>query len=335
MNANRKINVRVYPWNSFKDDFRSCSLQTKDIAFLDPINLPIPLVSTLQWRVCFKISSKAGCIPLGNVKNFAVTRGEINQTVYRKFISKNNKFSRLLKGVEIGRFHFCEKLKQGFREWFDEEAFLKSGKRRAIVQLERVAVQRITGVDERLRVMRPTDGSNARIMNGYANCVSSIARSKRYATIEIGSKGPFCDRVDSISCKCDHAACHVRNVWHRISIDQKHPVWVRAKRNCWLRLDIDDLHDFGRWGLINWLTRCEWWCHASHGDVKRNGIGVSLFKSHGVFQDLKCGVIKSAEYSCKFYTSWRTAGASSCQLFSLFLFLPLLFSETNLKVSAR
>ena len=82
------------------------------------------------------------------------------------------------------------------------------------------AIVRYECVNKGLRIMRPTDGSNARrILQGYANCASSVARSKRYSPIEIGSKCSVGDWVDSIACKRNHAACHVRNIWHRVSID--------------------------------------------------------------------------------------------------------------------
>jgi len=84
---------------------------------------------------------------------FRVTRGEINQTVYRRFISSDSSGARLLKGVEIGPFCLRERLSQGKREWFDEDSFLREHEPRAIVQEERIATQRITGVDKALRIV--------------------------------------------------------------------------------------------------------------------------------------------------------------------------------------
>lgn len=61
--------------------------------------------------------------------------------------------SRLVKGVEIGRYFFRTRLSQGHKEWFDEKAFLKKNGFKGIVKLRRIATQRITGVDERLRLV--------------------------------------------------------------------------------------------------------------------------------------------------------------------------------------
>ncbi|MGO8928044.1 MAG: Eco57I restriction-modification methylase domain-containing protein [Limisphaerales bacterium] len=151
--ASAGLTVRVYPWNSFKDSYRKCSLRLEDITLLDPQNLPIPLVSEDQWRICRKLHGSQQVKALGQMKDFEVNRGEINQTIYRDFITDNPRMARLLKGVEVGRFQLRDELKQGCREWFDEKRFLTKNNPKPIVGARRIATQRITGVDERLRVV--------------------------------------------------------------------------------------------------------------------------------------------------------------------------------------
>lgn len=145
--------IRVYPWNSFEDSPRRCSLRYEALALLDAENLPVPLVSEEQWQLCQKLHHQTNVRPLGKVGDFEVNRGEINQTIYREFISDNARLSRLLKGVEVGRFAIRHQLKQGFREWFDERRFLATNKPKLMAKKRRIATQRITGVDERLRVV--------------------------------------------------------------------------------------------------------------------------------------------------------------------------------------
>jgi hypothetical protein len=90
---------------------------------------------------------------LAECNDFSVARGEINQTIYRQFITSDSTKARLLKGVEIGRYTLRDKLSQGEREWFDQERFLLTNPTRAQVFRRRIATQRITGVDERRRVV--------------------------------------------------------------------------------------------------------------------------------------------------------------------------------------
>jgi Alw26I/Eco31I/Esp3I family type II restriction m6 adenine DNA methyltransferase len=147
------LGLRVYPWNSFEDEPRTAALTLSEMATLDPVNLPIPLVSDEQWTLCQKLYHCTGVKRLSEVDGVSVTRGEINQTNYRKFITDNPTHSRLVKGVEIGRYQIRSKLSQGSQEWFDEKAFLREHAPKPVVNKHRIATQRITGVDERLRIV--------------------------------------------------------------------------------------------------------------------------------------------------------------------------------------
>ncbi|MGI8509875.1 MAG: HsdM family class I SAM-dependent methyltransferase [Gemmatimonadaceae bacterium] len=147
------VNVRVFPWNSFSDQPRESQVRLVDTEVIDPINTPVPLVSADEWELLRMLYSRRGVTRLGEVKDFSITRGEINQTVYRAYITSNPEHARLLKGVEIARYALRERLSQGAREWFDERRYLRDYKPKAIVQAQRIATQRITGVDEQLRIV--------------------------------------------------------------------------------------------------------------------------------------------------------------------------------------
>ena len=148
-----QIRVRVYPWNSFIDQYRECSVRIADTKLIDPKNTPIPLVDAMAWDLCLKIHSLPNVRRLGDVEDFAITRGEINQTIYREYITTDANMARLLKGVEVGQYEVHSKLQQGHREWFDQRRFLARESPKPIVRERRIATQRITGVDERLRVV--------------------------------------------------------------------------------------------------------------------------------------------------------------------------------------
>ncbi len=177
--SNTKMRIRVYPWNRFDDPYLENSLTFSDIEVLDPINLPIPLTDKNNWEVCKKITSLPDVILLGKLKDYSVNRGEINQTIYRKYICTDKKMARLLKGMEVGRYHTRDKFSQGFREWFDEKSFLKSNKAKNNVNERRIAIQRITGVDEKLRIVATivappvyfADSTNSIVINS-SSCYS-------------------------------------------------------------------------------------------------------------------------------------------------------------------
>ena len=147
------VHIRVYPWNHIDDPYRECTVRLSDVKMIDPDNTPIPLVDESAWNLCRKIHCLPDVKRLGLVEDFSVTRGEINQTIYRDFITTDRKMERLLKGVEVGQYELHKELQQGHHEWFDESRFLHNNSPKPIISKRRIATQRITGVDERLRVV--------------------------------------------------------------------------------------------------------------------------------------------------------------------------------------
>jgi adenine-specific DNA-methyltransferase len=149
------ITVRTYPANLFSDSPKTCLIRYEDLRMIDPENLPIPLTDNKNWRVVIKVHSSPRITNLGFFFNdFIVRRGEINQTIFKKFIqSEETNAIRLIKGVQIGPYKFNLKLSQGTVEWFNEKKFLQKNNYREIVDYIRIATQRITGVDERLRIV--------------------------------------------------------------------------------------------------------------------------------------------------------------------------------------
>lgn len=147
------VTTRVYPGNRFDEPARQATIALNETRLLDSENLPIPLVSADQWSLCVRLHQHPSVKRLAEFPWFKATRGEINQTVYADFIDEDPSHARLLKGVEIGRYTQHRKLSQGKFEWFDERRFLANHAPKAGTLLRRIATQRITGVDERLRIV--------------------------------------------------------------------------------------------------------------------------------------------------------------------------------------
>ena len=148
-----QVRVNIYPWNSLSDTPRTVVVSLADTSLIDPKNNPIPLCTAAEWTLCKKIHKLPFVKRLGEVKDFSITRGEINQTVYRRFIDDKANHSRLVKGVEIGRYCLHQRLSQGQREWFNEQAYFKENPSIPAANVERIATQRITGVDEKNRLV--------------------------------------------------------------------------------------------------------------------------------------------------------------------------------------
>lgn len=176
----RKATIRTYPANSFNDECKKCVVKYEDLKLIDPENLPIPLIDSVDWALLLKLHSTKGVTNMAQLQaHFIVRRGEINQTIYRAYIQNTpNGAERLIKGVQIGQYQFKTKLSQGEVEWFNEKLFLKGNNPKPIANVERIATQRITGVDEKLRL------------------VATIIQPKAYFadstnSIHVGEKSPY------------------------------------------------------------------------------------------------------------------------------------------------
>jgi hypothetical protein len=147
------INVRVYPWDSFGDTPRTVNVTLSDAEEVDPYGVPIPLTDQASWELCLRMHSLDSVIRMADSPHWRITRGEINQTVFRSYISSDASKARLVKGVEIGRYHLNKTLSQGEQEWIDDQRFLARHRPIAAVSHPRIATQRITGVDESRRLV--------------------------------------------------------------------------------------------------------------------------------------------------------------------------------------
>jgi adenine-specific DNA-methyltransferase len=145
-----KISILTYPYNSFNDPYKSIVTNISSIYKFDSKNLPFPLISENEWLLLKKIHCFGSIYDKPQV---VVRRGEINQTTLRKYITDNYQNKPLIKGVEIGKYKINTQLSQGKKEYFDENLYLADQKDNLLSSVRRIATQRITGIDEKLRLV--------------------------------------------------------------------------------------------------------------------------------------------------------------------------------------
>jgi len=167
------VTTHVYPGNDLSDIAVENVVSLADCALLDPQTLPIPLTDREEWALCRRLHLSAKVRRLAELSDsFEITRGEINQTVYRAFIRDTPIDAvPLLKGVEVGAFEQHATLSQGNREWLDEKSMLMVQPRKEKPPGPRIATQRITGVDERQRLVATIVGPEA----WFADSTNSVA----------------------------------------------------------------------------------------------------------------------------------------------------------------
>ena len=156
VNDEAKFQVLTMPGKSPSDNCVEALLKQSDLELLDNNAYPIPLCSQDELDVALKIHRNSN-----RLEEFArINRGEINQTTFKDFITSDQTHRPLLKGVEVRLFGFNTTLSQGERQFFDEDSFEQS-RRPKRPPNERIATQRISGVDERRRIVSAISSNSA------------------------------------------------------------------------------------------------------------------------------------------------------------------------------
>lgn len=152
--SKKTIEVKTYPANSFADECKEIVMDLSELKSIDEKTLGIPMLDKHSWKLLLELNKSNLVKKLGQLETIVVRRGEINQTTYKKFIKKEpSGHVKLIKGVEVGRFRFNRFLSQGEFQWFDESNFLKAKKKYPFTDKKRIVTQRITGVDEKFRII--------------------------------------------------------------------------------------------------------------------------------------------------------------------------------------
>lgn len=143
--------IRIYPGKYFINNPKEVFASFDEIYAVDPDAFPIPLVTQKEWNLAVKVHSHLPICQLTDLVN--LTRGEINQTTFSEFITQNPSHHEMIKGVEIDRFAEHWYLSQGEKQWFDENLYHQKTKSHKEVPAFRIGIQRITGIDDKTRLI--------------------------------------------------------------------------------------------------------------------------------------------------------------------------------------
>lgn len=125
-------------------------LTKTDITKLDPNYFTIPVLSKFDLKILSKVYLNRRRI--SDITNCYT--GEIDLSLDKKYLKESAGFSTLLKGAIIGRYEIRLKMSQGDIMYLDSESYLKNnnGTRSTHYQFDRIGMQGITGVNEKIRL---------------------------------------------------------------------------------------------------------------------------------------------------------------------------------------
>ncbi|SCY18119.1 type II restriction m6 adenine DNA methyltransferase, Alw26I/Eco31I/Esp3I family [Nonlabens sp. Hel1_33_55] len=129
--------------------------KTQELVELNPELVQIPLTDTASFNLLSKIYKTKDVIKLGAIS--PCITGEVDMTFGKSALTKNDNDKLLLKGVQIDRFIMKteqSQISQGDIEFINEIIFddIGSSKKIADSQTKRIALQGLTGVNEKHRL---------------------------------------------------------------------------------------------------------------------------------------------------------------------------------------
>lgn len=163
--SNYKFKLEVWKDRNKDEGFKT----SFDKAFIkkDPY-YRIPCIDKFGLSIYFKMLQNSNVLKLSDIAK--VYSGELDMTIHKKFFceKKDNVFSStILKGANIQRYCVTKETSQGKQEYLNKEAFLRVNKsaRSSSYSEERIAMQGITGVNEKYRIKSCLVGKNYFLAN--------------------------------------------------------------------------------------------------------------------------------------------------------------------------
>jgi len=149
-----KITVTVHPGNRLEEISGEFECSLTEIQAFDEENLPIPLLSSEEFKV---LRLLADAKKLQRLENICKTyQGEINETNMADLISTEpNSGERILRGGNVQRYELIPEPKQGVAKYLDVEKYRQGvgGERSHHPQLPRIGYQRNAALDSYKRLI--------------------------------------------------------------------------------------------------------------------------------------------------------------------------------------
>jgi Alw26I/Eco31I/Esp3I family type II restriction m6 adenine DNA methyltransferase len=172
--TNDGFHLNLYSDKRFNKEYTN-EIKIADIKLLDQKNLSIPLIRPEELSVLLKAYN------ISKIKVKAI-EGEINMTFHKHLLSENNKNPEVLKGASIQRYRISEKLSQGKHEYLNVPQYEKENKgiKTTHHNFERLAMQGITGVDDKRRLIFAMVRKNYYLANSCNYILADSGEEAKY-----------------------------------------------------------------------------------------------------------------------------------------------------------
>ena len=137
--------------STWKDKYMSSKKDlyiTKNrIKSIFPDDYTIPICNEADLSLLIKMKQNASDFKL------EASAGEVDMTKYKPFFTNNSQLSRIITGAQVQKWFITDSPQQGEINYIDIKQLSLSEKRKECFETERLVMQRITGVDSKIRII--------------------------------------------------------------------------------------------------------------------------------------------------------------------------------------
>lgn len=153
--------IPINVWHSrFMQDKHELNITVEEIMEMYPEDIIIPISSNEKFSILKEIKKKSQY-------HINASAGEIDMTKYKCLFNTIGLGTRVITGAQIQRYYITNTPSQGDVIYIDDSCKpLLSSKRKAEISQPRIVLQRITGVDSKVRII-------ATLINGNMYCANS------------------------------------------------------------------------------------------------------------------------------------------------------------------
>ena len=150
--SNCETNIASYylPVRIWKDknmgDGSILYIDKVEIDQIYPEDKIIPICDNRRWNLLVKLKNQG-------VFQVNAQAGEIDMTKYRSLFSPDSSLHRVLTGAQVQRYHITNNPSQGQIFYLDLSSLALSSDRMKAISCPRIVMQRITGVDSKIRII--------------------------------------------------------------------------------------------------------------------------------------------------------------------------------------
>jgi Alw26I/Eco31I/Esp3I family type II restriction m6 adenine DNA methyltransferase len=172
----------LYVWgDKYKKSGWNVSFSNKELLEYDAASQQIPYLQEKEKNLFKKFFIRT------DIEKIKCYEGELNMTFHKHLFTKDASCPKIMKGAQIQRYYVTDNMSQGELEYLNEDQYLQNnrGEKSTHHMHNRIAIQGISGVNDKVRIISTMVTSGAYLANSCNYIVSTPEGYSIYSVLGI------------------------------------------------------------------------------------------------------------------------------------------------------